>query len=185
MPEWFSPGEVLHWEQVPLLIQTPLHYQLGQWNVTVEEQPEAQAQAKLPLQLQGQAKLPAQVKLQVQVQPQVKQQVQVKQQQQVQVKQQVQAKLQLQSQVQVQAKPLQQNYEKMGGRGGRMQGQSEHMRHVVNRGAAERNQPNLPVAQKNQGVRVLQRGPLMPKDQMPKDQMPKGQMPEAQVHLEK
>ena len=38
MPEWFAPGEVLHWAQVPLLLQGPSQYQLGQWSVAVENQ---------------------------------------------------------------------------------------------------------------------------------------------------
>ncbi len=38
MPEWFAPGEVLHWARVPLLLQGPSQYQLGQWSVTVENQ---------------------------------------------------------------------------------------------------------------------------------------------------
>jgi hypothetical protein len=46
MPEWFSPGEVLDWIRVPLLIQGPSQYQLGQWSVSVENQVKPQAQAK-------------------------------------------------------------------------------------------------------------------------------------------
>jgi hypothetical protein len=66
MPEWFAPGEVLHWAQVPLLFQDPLQYQLGQWNVVVENQPQGQAQAQAKL-----LPLPqTQVKPQVQAKPQ-------------------------------------------------------------------------------------------------------------------
>jgi hypothetical protein len=68
MPEWFSPGEVLHWTRVPLLLQGPSQYQLGQWSVSVENQPQAQTQAKPLPQAQAQAKpLPqAQAKPQLQ-----------------------------------------------------------------------------------------------------------------------
>jgi hypothetical protein len=68
MPEWFSPGQVLHWAQVPLLLQGPSQFQLGQWSVAVENQIQAQAEAKP----QAQGRPQAQAKPQGRPQPQVK-----------------------------------------------------------------------------------------------------------------
>jgi hypothetical protein len=97
MPEWFSPGQVLHWARVPLLLQGPSQYQLGQWSVAVESQLQAQVKP-LP-------------------------QAQVKPLPQAQVKPLLQA---------------QASSEKMGARGGRMQGPKGRMRHAGKEGVAVR-----------------------------------------------
>jgi len=53
MPEWFSPGQVLHWARVPLNFGGPSQYQFGQWNVVVDQeylQQRVQAQPLLQAQ---------------------------------------------------------------------------------------------------------------------------------------
>jgi hypothetical protein len=114
MPEWFSPGQVLHWAQVPLLLQGSSQFQLGQWSVAVETQVQAQAEVK--------------------PQPQAE----VKPQPQAQVK--PQALPQAQGRPQAQAKPLQ-GSEKMVAKGGRKQGQEGHMRREAQGGVVVRGIP--------------------------------------------